>query len=108
MSICIMNNIKILHYNKIDVSERIDVNKTSESKKCNICHYWYFLDKGFKFQSYVCNGCHDLSMISMSLSDIAILNIKSCDYSHIISRISKSEAINLIQNIDLTEKIGTS
>ena len=108
ISIYITNNIKMLYYDKIEVSEGIDVNKTSESKKRDICHYWFFLDKGFKFQSYVCNGCHDLSMISMSLSDIAILNIKSSDYSHIISRISKSEAINLIQNIDLTEKIGTS
>ena len=26
----------------------------------NICHYWYFLDKGFRFETYVCNGCHDL------------------------------------------------
>ena len=29
-------------YNRIDVSELIDVNKTSESKECEICHYWYF------------------------------------------------------------------
>ena len=37
------------HYDRIDVSGRIDVNMTSESKECNICHYWYFLSKGFKF-----------------------------------------------------------
>ena len=35
-----MNNIKMLYYDKIDVSEGIDVNKTSESKECHICHYW--------------------------------------------------------------------
>ena len=46
-------------------------------------------------------------MMSMNLSDIAILNIKGCDYCCVISGISKSEAINLMQNIDLTEKSGT-
>ena len=46
-------------------------------------------------------------MMSMSVSDIAILNIKFADYCCIISGISKSEIINLMQNIDLTEKSGT-
>ena len=44
-------------------------------------------------------------MMSMSLSDIAILNIHCVDYHFIISRISKSEDINLLQNIDLTGKV---
>ena len=33
----------MLHFDRIDVSEGIDVNKTSESIKCDIHHYWYFL-----------------------------------------------------------------
>ena len=45
--------------------------------------------------------------MSMNLSDIAILNIKGADYRCIISRISKSEAINLMQNTDLCEKSKT-
>ena len=99
-----MNIIKILYYDRIDVSEEIDVNKTSESTECNICHYRCFLDDVFKFQSYVCNRLHDIVMMSMDLSDIAILNITG---SHcIISRISKSEAIKLMQNIDLTLESG--
>ena len=65
----------MLYHDRIDVSKEIDVNKTNKSKECDICHYWYFLDKGFKFQPDVCNGSHDLLMISMKLSDIAILNI---------------------------------
>ena len=40
-----MNNIKMLYYDRIDVFEGIDVNKTSKSKECDICHYWYFLNK---------------------------------------------------------------
>ena len=46
-------------------------------------------------------------MMSVNLRDIAILNIKGSDYCCIISFISKSEAINLLQNADLTEKSGT-
>ena len=97
----------MLYYNRNDVSERVDVNKTSESKECDICHYWYFLNKDFKFQPNICSRCHDLLMMSMNLSDIAILNIKSVDYHCIISRISKNEAINLMQNANLTEKSRT-
>ena len=52
---------KMLYYNKIDVSERIDINKSNKSKGCMICHYWYFKDIGYKFEPYMCNGCHDLS-----------------------------------------------
>ena len=29
-------------YDRVDVSEGIDVNKTRASKECDICHYWYF------------------------------------------------------------------
>ena len=43
-------------------------------------------------------------MMSMNLSDIAIFNIKGSDYRCIISFISKNEAINFLQNVDLTEK----
>ena len=43
----------------------------------------------------------------MNLSDISVLNINNADYCCIISGISKSGAINLMQNIDLTEKNGT-
>ena len=46
-------------------------------------------------------------MMSMNLSDIAILNIKGSDYHCIISLISKNEAISLMQNVDLTEKSRT-
>ena len=97
----------MLHYDRIDISEGIDVKNTSESKQYDICHYWYFSNTRFKFQLYICNRCYDLLMMSMNLSDIAILNIKNTDCCCIISRISKSEAINLMQNVDLTEKTRT-
>ena len=99
--------IKIVYYDRIDVSEGIDVNKTRASKECDICQYCYFLNYSFKFQPVICNRCHDLLMMSINRSDIAILNIKGSDYRCIISLISKNEAINLMQNAHLTEKSGT-
>ena len=93
----------MLYFDRIDISEKIDVNKTIASKECDICYYWYFLNYSFKFPPNVCNRCHDLLIMSMNLSDIAIVNIKGSDYRCIISVISKNEAIKLMQNVDLTE-----
>ena len=30
----------MIYCDRIDVSEGIDVNKTSALKECDICHYW--------------------------------------------------------------------
>ena len=105
MSTKIINNIKILYFDRIVVSEGIDVSKTSESKECNICHYWRFINKGFKFQTYVYNRCPDLLMMPMNLSNNADLKIKNTDYLCIITGIRKNESLMLLQNIDLTEKV---
>ena len=97
----------MLYFNRIDISKGTDVNKTSASKECDICYYWYFLNYIFKFQPNVCNGCHDLLMMSVNLSDIPILNIKVSDYCCIISLISKNKVINFMQNADLIGKSRT-
>ena len=96
----------MLYFDKINISEGMYVNKTSASKECDICHYCYFLNKGFKIQPNVCNRYHDLLMMSMNLSEIATLNIKGSNYRCIVTRISNSEAMKLLQNGDLTEKSG--
>ena len=44
-----MNNIKLLYFDRIDVSKGSDINKTRASKECDICHYWYFFKKGLSF-----------------------------------------------------------
>ena len=95
----------MLYYDRIDIFEGIDVDKTSASKEFDVCHYRYFLNYSSKFQPNVCNRCHDLLMMSINLSDIAVLNIKGSDYCCIVSLISKNEAITLMQNADLTEKM---
>ena len=95
-----------MHYDRIEVSEGTDFNKTSASKEWDVGHYWCFLSYSFKFQPNVCSRCYDLLM-SVNLSGIAILNIKGSDYRCIISLISKNKAKNLLQNAGLTENSGT-
>ena len=50
----------MLEYDNIDISKGIDASKTNFSKECDICHYWYFKEIAFKYEPYLCNGCHDL------------------------------------------------
>ena len=96
----------MIYYDRVAISERIDVNKTSAFKECDVCHYWYFLNYSCTFQPIVCNRYHDLLMMSINLSNIAILNIKVSNYHCTISLISKNKAIKLLQNAELTEKSG--
>ena len=63
-------------YQKIDVSKGIYVNKTSESKECDLCHYWFFKDVAFKFEEHVCNGCLDSLTVGHLLKNIEILSAK--------------------------------
>ena len=82
----------MLYYDRIYISKEIDLAKSNNSKECMICHYWFF-NHGFNFQDHVCNGCHDLTMLSINISDI-----KNVDYRCIIHNICKPEAINLLKN----------
>ena len=62
----------MLEYDRIDISEGIDIDKTNKSKECSIFHYWYSLDKNFSFDPYLCHCCHDLMQKAMSFSDVSI------------------------------------
>ena len=66
----------MLEYDKDDISEGIDVNKTNLSKDCDICHYWYFKDIASKYEPYLCNGCHDLMQKATSFKNIATIYVK--------------------------------
>ena len=78
----------MLQYEKIDISEGIDFNKTNKSVECMICHYRYFKDIDFKYQPYVCNGCHDFSMIAQKLDDFVILRLKGVHYRCCVANMS--------------------
>ena len=88
----------MLKYKRIDIFEGIDFDKSDKSKECMICHYWYFKDIGYKYERHVCNKCHDLLMVVYDLKTFMILNIKDVDYRCYVFSISRSDAINLLNN----------
>ena len=96
----------MLEYDRIDISEGIDVNKTNASKECDICHYWYFKDIGFKYEPYLCNGCHDLMQKAMSFNNVAIVYVKGSAYRIHFCYMSKDDAISIMNNSNLIDKKG--
>ena len=96
----------MLECDRIDISESIGTNKTSASKECNICRYWYFLDKNFNYEPYLCNGCHDLMQKAITFKHAAIVSIKGNDYRIQFWYISKNDTIALMTNSNLNDKNG--
>ena len=88
----------MLQYEKTDASEGIDVNKTSASKECELCHYWLFKDVGFKFVEHFCNGCYDLLTMAYYLKNIAILSAKGATFRCLLMGLSKNEALKKLNN----------
>ena len=66
----------MLEYDRIDISEGIDVDKTNKWKECMLCHYWYFLGKNFSYGPYLCDGCYNFLQKSIDFKNIAIAHIK--------------------------------
>ena len=94
----------MLEHDRIDISEGIDVNKTSASKECGICHYWYFKDICFKYEPYFCNGCQDLTQKAMSFNDVAIIYVKKCACRIHFWYMSKDDAISIINDSNLIDR----
>ena len=86
----------MLQYDRIDVSEEIDISKTSKPKECMICHYWYFKEVGYKF--------HAVSMMAYELKLIAILNAKGVDSRCPLRSISKNDVVDRLNNSVLENK----
>ena len=96
----------MLEYDRIDISEEIDVNKTNLSKECDICHYWYFKDIGFKYEPYLCNGCHDLMQKAMSFNNIAVAHVGVSACRIHFWYMSKDDAIKIMNRSNLIDKRG--
>ena len=88
----------MIQYHKIKVSEGIDVNKTSASKECLLCHCWFFKDIGFKFEDHICNKCHELLTRAYSLKDMTILSTKGNTHRCILMGIIKNEGLKRLNN----------
>ena len=88
-------------YNRINISEGIDVNTTSFSKECDICHYCYFKNIGFKYEPNLCNGCKK----AKSFNNVAIVYVKGIAYKINFGYMSKGDAINITVLIWLIKRV---
>ena len=87
----------MLEYDRIDISEGIDINKCEEtSRKYSLCKFYYFLDKNFKYGPCLCDVSYDMSMKAVSMQNLTIINHNGNYYRVIFAFITKKDAYNLI------------
>ena len=98
----------MLEYDRIDISEGIEIKKSKEtSKKCNLFKFYYFLDKNFNHGPYLCDGCDDMFMKAASIKNLAIINHNGNHYFVNFAFMSKKDAYNLIKNAVTMGEKGT-
>ena len=96
----------MLEYSKTDISEGIDINKTNASKECCIYRYWYFLNKKFKYEPYLCNDCHGLMQKIINANGVTMVPVKGSDYRIHFWYMSMDDAISKRNNSDLNDRGG--
>ena len=88
----------MLEYDIIGISEGIDIKKCKEtSRKCNLCKFYYFLDKNFSYGPYLCNGCYDISLKTISMENLAIINHNGNHYRVNFASMSKNMHLILLK-----------
>ena len=98
----------MLEYDRIDISEGIDINKFEEtSRRCSLCKFYYFLDKNFSYGPFLCNGCYDMSLKAVIMQNLAIINHNGNHYGVNFAFISKKDAHSFIKNATIIDKKGT-
>ena len=90
----------MLYFDRIVLSEGIDLAKSNNCRECIVCHYW-FVNHWLEFQNSVCNS-HDL-MFCLNISDNAIITVKGVDYRCTIHAIIKSDAVHFLENFVLDD-----
>ena len=98
----------MLEYDRIGLSEGIDVNKCEDtSRKCNLCQYYYFVFKNFNYQRYLCDVCLDMSVKALSMQHLTIIYHNGHAHRVNFMFMSKNDAFNLIKNSIIIDKKGT-
>ena len=104
--------MKMLEYERIDISDGIDVDKTNKSKECMLCYYWYFLHNNFSYGPYLCDGCYNVTQKSIDFKNIDIVYFKRNSYRIHFWYMSKNnrkrkrKATSLMTNSNLINKKG--
>ena len=89
----------MFEYERIDLSEGIDVNKGEDtSKKCNLGQYYYFVFKNFNYQRHIYDGCHNISTKAISMQNIGIIYHDGHAYRVNFAFMSRNDAFNLMKN----------
>ena len=84
----------MLEYNRIDLSEGIDINKCKYIlKKCSLCKFYYFLDKNFNYRPYLCDTCYDMSLKAIIIKNLAIVYCGEQAYRINFASMSKNFAL---------------
>ena len=97
----------MLEYDRIDISEGIDIKKCKEtSRECSLCKFYYFLDKNFNYGPYLCDGFYDNSMKLVSMQNLTI-NHNGNHYCVNFAFMSKKDAYGLVKNAVIMGEKGT-
>ena len=89
----------MLEYDRIDISEGIDIKKRKEtSTECSLCKFYYFLAKNFNYGPYLCDGCYDMSMKAVSMQNLTIINQNRNHYRVNFAFMSKKDTYGLVKN----------
>ena len=96
----------MIEYERIDISDGIDISKTNKSKECMFCHYWYFLDKNFSYGPYLCDDCYNIMQKSINFKNIATVHVRESAYRIYFLYMSKREAKKLMNSSNLSDKKG--
>ena len=98
----------MLEYDRIDISEGININKCEEtSRECSLNKFYYFLDKNFKYGPYLCDGCYDMFMKTVSMQNLTVIYLNGNYYRVIFVFMTKKDAYNLIKNAAILGEKGT-
>ena len=97
----------MLEYDRIDISEGIDIKKCKEtSRECSLCKFYYFLDKNFNYGPYLCDGCY-MSLKPVTMQNLTIINHNGNHYRVNFAFMSKKDANGLVKNAVIMGEKGT-
>ena len=84
----------MLKYDKVDITEGIDLKKTNDSKQCISCHFWYYLNKNFSYGPFTCDDCYNIVQKSIDFKNIAIIYVKKLHTEFILKILVKIKEKN--------------
>ena len=90
----------MLKYDKVDITEGIDLKKTNDSKECISCHFWYYLNKNFSYGPFTCDDCYNIVQKSIDFKNIAIIYVKKTAHRVYFKDISKNKGKKIMNNFN--------